>query len=45
MRAIVRGSTVRFSYQLIPEQPLDQALSAIELMDRLGYWGCYSADD
>lgn len=41
----MRGSAVRFSYQLIPEQPLDQALSAIELMDELGFWGCYSADE
>jgi 5,10-methylenetetrahydromethanopterin reductase len=36
---------VRFSYQLIPEQPLDQALAAIQLMDELGFWGCYSADE
>ena len=36
---------MRFSYQLIPEQPLDQALSAIQLMDELGFWGCYSADE
>jgi len=36
---------MRFSYQLIPEQPLEELLSAIELMDELGFWGCYSADE
>jgi 5,10-methylenetetrahydromethanopterin reductase len=36
---------VRFSYQLIPEQPLEQLMSAIELMDELGFWGCYGADE
>jgi 5,10-methylenetetrahydromethanopterin reductase len=36
---------VRFSYQLIPEQPLEELVSAIELMDELGFWGCYSADE
>jgi 5,10-methylenetetrahydromethanopterin reductase len=36
---------MRFSYQLIPEQPLERALAAIELMDELGFWGCYSADE
>ena len=33
---------MRFSYQLLPEQPVDDL---IELMDRLGYWACYSADE
>jgi hypothetical protein len=28
---------MRFSYQL-PDQPLDELLDLIELMDRLGYW-------
>ncbi len=36
---------MRFSYQLIPEQPLEELVSAIELMDELGFWGCYSADE
>jgi alkanesulfonate monooxygenase SsuD/methylene tetrahydromethanopterin reductase-like flavin-dependent oxidoreductase (luciferase family) len=36
---------MRFSYQLLPEQPLDELLDLIELMDRLGYWACYSADE
>jgi 5,10-methylenetetrahydromethanopterin reductase len=36
---------VRFSYQLLPDQPLDELLDLIELMDRLGYWACYSADE
>ena len=36
---------MRFSYQLLPEQPLDELLHLIELMDRLGFWACYSADE
>jgi 5,10-methylenetetrahydromethanopterin reductase len=36
---------VRFSYQLLPEQPLDELLDTIELLDELGYWACYSADE
>lgn len=36
---------MRFSYQLIPEHPLHDLISAIELMDELGFWGCYSADE
>jgi 5,10-methylenetetrahydromethanopterin reductase len=36
---------VRFSYQLLPEQPLDELLSTIELLDELGFWACYSADE
>jgi 5,10-methylenetetrahydromethanopterin reductase len=36
---------MRFSYQLLPEQPLDELLGLIELMDRLGFWACYSADE
>ena len=36
---------MRFSYQLLPEQPLDELLDLIELMDRLGFWACYSADE
>lgn len=36
---------MRFSYQLLPEQPLDELLATIELLDELGYWACYSADE
>ena len=36
---------MRFSYQLLPEQPLHELLGLIELMDRLGFWACYSADE
>src|ERR1044071_6106523 len=36
---------MRFSSQLLPDQPLDELLDLIELMDRLGYWACYSADE
>jgi 5,10-methylenetetrahydromethanopterin reductase len=36
---------VRFSYQLLPEQPLDELLDTLELLDQLGFWACYSADE
>ena len=36
---------MRFSYQLLPEQPLDELLDLLELMDELGFWACYSADE
>jgi 5,10-methylenetetrahydromethanopterin reductase len=36
---------VRFSYQLLPEQPVEDLLDLIVLLDRLGFWACYSADE
>ncbi len=36
---------MRFSYQLLPEQPLHELLETLELLDRLGFWACYSADE
>jgi 5,10-methylenetetrahydromethanopterin reductase len=36
---------IRFSYQLLPEQPLDDLLSIIERLDELGFYACYSADE
>ena len=33
------------SFQLLPEQPVDELLDAVELADRLGYHACYSADE
>jgi len=36
---------VRFSYQLLPEQPLDELLDTLELLDVLGFWACYAADE
>ena len=36
---------MRFSYQLLPEQPLDELLDTLQLLDRLGFWACYSADE
>jgi 5,10-methylenetetrahydromethanopterin reductase len=36
---------MRFSYQLLPEQPLDEVLEVIELIDELDFWACYSADE
>ena len=36
---------MRFSYQLLPEQPLAELLDTLELLDQLGFWACYSADE
>ena len=36
---------MRFSYQLLPEQPLEELLGTLELLDQLGFWACYSADE
>jgi 5,10-methylenetetrahydromethanopterin reductase len=36
---------MRFSYQLLPEQPLDELLDVIQLIEELGFWACYSADE
>jgi 5,10-methylenetetrahydromethanopterin reductase len=41
----MRSSRMRFSYQLLPEQPLDELLDVIQLIDELGFWACYSADE
>jgi hypothetical protein len=38
-------ATVRFSYQLLPEQPTEALLDVIALLDELGFWACYSADE
>jgi len=36
---------MRFSFEVIPEQPVAELLDAIELADRLGFHACYSADE
>jgi 5,10-methylenetetrahydromethanopterin reductase len=36
---------VRFSLQLLPEQPVDELLDVIALADTLGFHGCYGADE
>jgi 5,10-methylenetetrahydromethanopterin reductase len=36
---------MRFSFEVIPEQPTAELLDAIELADQLGFHGCYSADE
>jgi len=33
------------SFQMLPEQPAQELLGAAEVADRLGYHGCYSADE
>jgi 5,10-methylenetetrahydromethanopterin reductase len=36
---------LRFSFQMLPEQPLDELIDAVVLCDELGYHACYSADE
>jgi 5,10-methylenetetrahydromethanopterin reductase len=33
------------SFQLLPEQPASELLDAVVVADRLGYYGCFSADE
>lgn len=33
------------SFQLLPEQPMDELLESIRIADELGYHACYSADE
>jgi 5,10-methylenetetrahydromethanopterin reductase len=37
--------SLRVSFQMLPEQPASELLDAIAAADRLGYHGCYSADE
>jgi len=36
---------MRASLQLIPEQPVEELLAAVQAADELGYYACYSADE
>jgi 5,10-methylenetetrahydromethanopterin reductase len=36
---------MRVSLQLIPEQPADELIAAVEAADELGYYACYGADE
>jgi len=44
-RAADRLVGIRLSFEMLPEQPAPELLDAIVLADRLGYYGCYSADE
>src|SRR3712207_8168888 len=39
------GATVKFSYEMLPEQPVPTLLEIVELIDKLGFHACYSADE
>jgi len=36
---------VKFSYEMLPEQPVPALLEIVELIDKLGFHACYSADE
>jgi 5,10-methylenetetrahydromethanopterin reductase len=36
---------VKFSYEMLPEQPVTTLLEIVELIDKLGFHACYSADE
>ncbi len=36
---------MRFSYGMIPDNPIPELIETIELADELGFYGCYSADE
>jgi 5,10-methylenetetrahydromethanopterin reductase len=36
---------LRFSFQMLPEQSIDELIDAVVLADELGYHACYSADE
>ncbi|HYQ82677.1 MAG TPA: LLM class flavin-dependent oxidoreductase, partial [Rubrobacter sp.] len=36
---------MKFSYEMLPEQPVPTLLEIVELIDRLGFHACYSADE
>ncbi|MFI1831399.1 LLM class flavin-dependent oxidoreductase [Streptomyces sp. NPDC020412] len=36
---------MRFSYAMLPDHPVAEALAAIELADELGFHACYAADE
>jgi hypothetical protein len=36
---------VKFSYEMLPEQPVPTLLEIVEQIDKLGFHACYSADE
>jgi 5,10-methylenetetrahydromethanopterin reductase len=36
---------VKFSYEMLPEQPVPTLLEIVELIDKMGFHACYSADE
>ena len=36
---------MKFSYEMLPEQPVPTLLEIVELIDKLGFHACYSADE
>ena len=36
---------MKFSYEMLPEQPVPTLLEIVELIDKLGFHSCYSADE
>jgi 5,10-methylenetetrahydromethanopterin reductase len=36
---------MKFSYVMLPDYPLGETIESIKLADRLGFYGCYAADE
>ena len=36
---------MKFSYEMLPEQPVPELLEIVDLLDKLGFYACYSADE
>ena len=39
------GNGMRFSYLMLPDYPLDDAIDMIKKADELGFYACYSVDE
>src|SRR5215211_3514250 len=39
------AATVKFSYEMLPAQPVPTLLEIVDLLDKLGFYACYSADE
>ena len=36
---------MKFSYEMLPEQPVPALLEIVDLLDKSGFYACYSADE
>src|SRR5690606_2486722 len=40
-----KETTMKFSYVMLPDYPLEQSLRSIEVADELGFYAVYAADE